>query len=163
MTTERGERRVLAGSVTGHDATVTVDAELLYGSGYGVYVRATTDKETALTGYCLQYDRSSGVIALRQVQDDKELGQPLAQVRPADGFDWNARHRVSVTVRGDVLAASIDGEPALAVPDLAAASAKAAEASGMSGVSAPTAGRYGLRAWSKALVRFQDFTVERAR
>jgi hypothetical protein len=162
MTTERGERRVLAGSVTGHDATVTVDAELLYGSGYGVYVRATTDKETALTGYCLQYDRSSGVIALRQVQDDKELGQPLAQVRPADGFDWNARHRVSVTVRGDVLAASIDGEPALAVPDLAAASAKAAETSGMSGVSAPTAGRYGLRAWSRALVRFQDFTVERA-
>ena len=38
--------------------TVTSNATLNYGSGYGIYVRATVDSGTKLTGYCVQLDHT---------------------------------------------------------------------------------------------------------
>ena len=159
MIGETGERRVLAGSAKLRDYTVTVDAQLSSGNGFGVYVRATTGDDSALSGYAVLYDRAGGTIALKQVDDDRELSVPLASMRPPPGFDWDARHRISVTIAGDGLAASIDGLPVLDVPRIAAASAAAAKASGAHGLPTAASGRYGLRAWDKALVRFEQFTV----
>jgi hypothetical protein len=45
-----GERRVLAGPSTATDYTVTSNATLRSGAGYGVYVRASVDSATKLTG-----------------------------------------------------------------------------------------------------------------
>jgi hypothetical protein len=62
-----GERRVLAGSPTATNYTVTANATLNYGSGYGIYVRATVDAGTKLTGYCVQLDHTYPGLIVRLI------------------------------------------------------------------------------------------------
>ena len=116
-----GERRVLAGSPTATNYTVTSNATLNYGSGYGVYVRATVDPDTNLTGYCVQLDHGYGELLVRLVQNDFELSGPLAQVAMPADFDWNAPHVMSVTVNGNTMAVAMDDAPMIEIPDLEAA------------------------------------------
>jgi hypothetical protein len=161
MNTGAGERRVLAGSPTATNYTVTSNATLNYGSGYGIYVRATVDAGTKLTGYCVQLDHTYPGLIVRLIQSDLELTVPLARLTMPASFDWNAPHVMSVTVNGNTMAVTIDGAPMINIPNLAAATATAASSS--SGVTtpivAPAAGGYGLRAWSAAQVTLQQMTV----
>jgi hypothetical protein len=156
-----GERRVLAGPPTATNYTVTSNATLNYGSGYGIYVRATVDAGTKLTGYCVQLDHSYPALIVRLIQSDVELTVPLARLTMPASFDWNAPHVMSITVKGNTMAVSIDGSPMITIPSLTAAAATAAASS--SGVTtpivAPAAGGYGLRAWSAAQVTLQQMTV----
>jgi hypothetical protein len=161
MNTGSGERRVLAGSPTATNYTVTSNATLNYGSGYGIYVRATVDAGTRLTGYCVQLDHAYPGLIVRLVQSDLELTVPLARLTMPASFDWNAPHVMSITVSGNTMGITVDGSPLINIPNLAAATATAA--SNSSGVTtpivAPAAGGYGLRAWSAAQVTLQQMTV----
>ena len=156
-----GERRVLAGSPTATNYTVTSNATLNYGSGYGIYVRATVDAGTKLTGYCVQLDHAYPALIVRLLQSDLELTVPLARVAMPASFDWNAPHVMGVTVNGNTMGVTMDGSPIINIPNLAAATSAAA--SNSSGVTtpivAPLAGGYGLRAWSSSQVTLQQMTV----
>jgi hypothetical protein len=165
MTTSGGERRVLAGTATAaSDYTVTSNATLLAGAGYGVYVRADVDTSTKLTGYCIELDHSygTGQIVVQQIQSDSELGVPIAHVSVPSGFTWyGVPHVLGVTVRGNTMNITLDGAQQINVPDLAAASATAAknDHGKSSTITPPTAGGYGLRSWSDGRVSLQQLTV----
>jgi hypothetical protein len=161
MMTGAGERRVLAGPPSATDYAVTSNATLNYGSGYGIYVRASVDSSTKLTGYCVQLDHGFGQLIVRLIQSDSELSAPLARTTVPAGFDWGAPHVISVAVKGNAMGATLDGSPMIAIPDLAAAAATATKNSyGVtSTIVPPVAGGYGLRAWSQAQVTLQQMTV----
>jgi hypothetical protein len=164
MNTGDGERRVLAGSPKATDYTVTANAKLNYGSGYGIYVRATVDSDNKLTGYCVQLDHGYGELIVRLVQNDFELSAPLAQIPVPDGFDWGAPHTIAVTVKGNTMNVTMDDSPMIGIPDLTAAAAMATNDSrGVnSTIVPPVAGGYGFRAWSQAQVTLQQMTVSKA-
>jgi hypothetical protein len=163
MTTSGGERRVLADAGTSDsDYTVTSNATLLSGAGYGVYVRARVDTATKLTAYAVQVDHVYGQIVVRQIQSDSELTAPIAHAPVPSGFTWyGVPHVLGVTVRGNTMNVTLDGAQEINVPDLAAASATAVKSSyGVTvTVTPPAAGGYGLRAWSDGLVSLQQMTV----
>jgi len=119
MTTGSGERRVLAGSPTASDYTITTNATLLSGAGYGIYARATTDTGTKLTGYCVQVDTgySGGQLIVREIQGDFELSAPLAQLPMPAGFVWyGTPHGIGVTVKGNTMKVTLDGAQAIQHP-----------------------------------------------
>lgn len=158
MTGGGGERRVLAGSATGADYTVTADATMSSGDGWGLWVRASADASTA---YCVQVDHGFGKIVLRERQNDLEA-VPLAVGSPPTGFNWYGQpHLLSVTVAGNTLTATLDGTMVLNVPNLTAASAAAvAQSYGLTPpVVPPPSGYYGLRAWNATVVHFQAVTA----
>jgi hypothetical protein len=163
MASGTGERRVLADpATTGSDYTVTANATLLSGAGYGLYVRAGVDKAGLLTGYAVQLEHSSGQVVVRQIQSDFQLSAALAHANAPAGFNWyRVPHVLAVSVRGNAMNVTVDGAQSIDVPDLAAASAAAVKAS--YGVffpfTPPAAGGYGLRAWSDGLVTLQQMTV----
>jgi hypothetical protein len=162
MNTGGGERRVLAGSPTATDYTVTSNATLLSGAGYGVYVRASVDSASKLTGYAIQLDHGFGQLILRLDQSDFELSTPLARVTPPAGFIWyGIPHVIGITVKGNTMNVTLDGTPTITIPDLAATVAAVTKTS--NGVTTtivpPPAGGYGLRAWSDGMVTLQQMTI----
>jgi hypothetical protein len=157
--TGSGERRVLAGSATASDYTVTTDATLFSGDGYGIWLRANSDASTA---YCVQVDHGFGQIIVREHQAEQELSVPLARANLATGFVWYGQpHVLSVTIQGNSLTATMDGTQVLNLPSLTEASAfAAARSTGLTvPIVPPSAGSYGLRAWGTALVHFQQVTA----
>jgi hypothetical protein len=163
MTTSGGERRVLA-SATASDYTVTSNATLLSGAGYGVYVRASVDTATKLTGYCVQLDHGygTGQIVVREILNDVELGVPIAHVNVPSGFTWyGVPHVFGITVRGNTMNITLDGAQQINVADLAVASSFSVKYAfgATSTLTPPTSGGYGLRAWGDGLVSLQQLTV----
>ena len=79
-----GERRVHAAS-TAADYTVTSNATLLSGAGYGIYVRANVNTATKITGYCVQVDRAFGQIVVRALDRTPSSSprSPASTSRPA--------------------------------------------------------------------------------
>jgi hypothetical protein len=162
MNTGAGERRVLAGSPSATDYTVTSNATLLSGAGYGVYVRASVDSASKLTGYAIQLDHGFGQLIVRLDQSDFELSSPLARVTPPAGFTWyGAPHVIGITLKGNTMSITLDGTPTITIPDLAAAVVTATKNSyGVTtAIVPPLAGGYGLRAWSDGMVTLQQMTV----
>lgn len=163
MPTSGGERRVLANPATkASDYTVTSNATLISGAGYGVYVRASVDSATKLSGYAIQFDHTYGQIVVRQLQADTELSVPIARGSAPGGFNWyGVPHTLAVTVRGNTMNVTLDGAQSISVPDLVGASATAVKASNgvTSSFPPPAAGGAGLRAWSDGLVTLQQMTV----
>jgi hypothetical protein len=157
--TGSGERRVLAGPATASNYTITTDATLYSGDGYGIWLRANSEASTA---YCVQVDHGFSQIILRERQNEQELSTPLARANPPAGFVWYGQpHVLSVTINGNALTATIDGTQILNVPSLTEASIFAtAHSTGLTvPILPPLAGSYGLRAWNLALVRFQQVTA----
>jgi len=162
MNTGTGERRVLAGSPSATDYTVSSNATLLSGAGYGDYVRVSVDSASKLTGYAIQLDHGFGQLIVRLDQSDFELSTPLARVTPPTGFIWyGVPHVIGITMKGNTMSVTLDGTPTIAIPDLAAAAATATKTSyGVTtAIVPPLAGGYGLRAWSDAMVTLQQMTV----
>lgn len=162
--TGAGERRVLAGPPAGTDYTVTSNATLASGAGYGVYVRATVDAGTKLTAYCIQLDHTygTGQIVVREILNDAELGVPIAHINVPAGFTWyGVPHLLRVTVKGNTMNITLDGAQTLNVADLATASAFSVHYAygAASTLTPPTAGGYGLRSWSDGVVSLQQMTV----
>jgi hypothetical protein len=159
--TGSGERRALAGAATGTDYTVTADVTFISGEGgYGIFLRANAPEGS--TSYVVQVDHGFGEIILRERQSEQELSTPLARAKPPAGFVWYGQpHLLSVTIQGNSLTATVDGTQVLNVPSLTEASAFAtARSTGLTvPIVPPIVGSYGLRAWSVALVDFQQVTA----
>ena len=161
MMTVGGERRVLAGSASGANYTVTTDATLYAGEGFGIWLRANKEASTA---YSVQVDHSynGGRIILRERQEEFELSGPLAEATPPPGFVWYGQpHLLSATIIGNTLTASIDGTQVLSASNLTAASVTAIKYSyGVTiSIVPPVEGSYGLRAWGSSTVRFWQTTA----
>ena len=157
----KGERRVLAGSRKASNYTVISNVTLKSGAGYGVYVRASVDSGTKLTGYAVQLDKSKQAMLVTLDQDDVELAQPVAEVAMPARFDWKAPHVMSVTVRGNSLAVAMDDSAMIDIPDLKLSTGLAINKSSNanSKIAPPQAGGYGLVALSQAQVSLQQMTL----
>jgi hypothetical protein len=165
MAAGAGERRVLAGPATASNYTITSNATLLSGAGYGVYVRATVNAGTQLTGYCVQLDTGyhGGAIDVREIENDTELSTPIAAVPLPAGFVWDGvPHVLVISVHGDTMNVTLDGVQTLNIPSLAAALVTAINSYSYgvtTGFVPPTAGSYGFRAWGNGLATLQQMTV----
>ena len=139
----RGEHRTFAGDPTWTDYTVTVQAELSRGPGWGVYFRATNPSRP--NAYIFQYDPGygGGAFLFRQVVGGRERS-PFARVWAPSDFAWRNRVRTaSVRVQGDTFTAYLDGQQVLQASH-----------------SEFKAGQIGLRKWSSSVVCFDNVTVK---
>jgi len=164
MVVTGGERRVLDVSAPGSDYSVASNATLVSGAGYGIYVRASVDTGTKLTGYCVQLDKAygAGEVVVREIESDVEYSKPIARVGVPTGFTWyGVPHVVAVVMKGNTMTVTVDGAQLLSVPDLAAASSAAVKYQYASPpvVVPPASGGYGLRAWGTGFVTLQQMTV----
>lgn len=136
-----GENRLAFGDKTWKDYTVTVNATLTSGKGYGVYYRA--DGNPNITGYVFQYDPGTGdKFVVRRVVNGIEQAV-FQNTKIPKGFPiYNQSHEISITVQGDQHTIQIDGQTVLNFKD-----------------STFTSGMAGLRSWSGSQVSFDNATV----
>jgi hypothetical protein len=158
MKAAKGVRGVLSGSPKATDYTVTSNATLNSGSGYGVCVHATLDAKRQLTGYCVQLDHGSGALLVSLVQNDVALAVPVAQVAIPAKFAWNSPHVMSVTVAGKSMTVTLDRFPVINIPNLNVVASKSAALT-TAKVLAPQAGGYGFLAEPQAGAVLQQMTV----
>lgn len=138
----QGEARLAFGQKEWTDYTVTVNATLTTGDGYGIYYRS--DGRPNITGYVFQYDPGygAGEFIVRQVTNGQEQS-PFQRVPIPKGFPiYNTSHQIAVTVVGAQHTIQIDGQTVLRFTD-------ATYASGMGG----------LRTWAKSQALFEDVRV----
>lgn len=124
-----GETSILANARTttanlALGSTVAVRA----GRGYGVWMRASVDKNKKISGYLVAYDpgyakNSPSIgpsIALRTQYQDKLCTAPLAVVKVPTKIAASETQRLLVIVNGDTLYATIDDTVVLDLPSIAA-------------------------------------------
>jgi fructan beta-fructosidase len=137
-----GEHRTLAGDTGWTDYTVSTQAELKKGKGFGLYFRATGNKK--LNAYIFQYDPGygRGAFLFRQVINGRERS-PFARSWAPKEYQWyNQARTISVRVTGNTFTAYIDGNQVLQGTH-----------------SDYTQGQIGLRTWSSSQACFDDITV----
>lgn len=137
-----GERRLAFGDTSWRDYTLSTTAILLSGPGYGIYYRASGERD--ITGYCFQYDAGfgKGAFIVRKVVDGKEQG-PIQRAWIPDSFPvYNRSHQVEISTQGNRHVIRVDGEVILDFEDDAFPSGSA-----------------GFRSWGTSSVGFQDVTV----
>jgi hypothetical protein len=138
------DSRMLNTGTLPDDYQVTMDmAQLLSGDGYGIMFRLAESKG-GYSGYSFQVDAGYGnkFVFRRYDVNGVELGKPLAVGSPPAGFDFNAPHKVSVSVIGSNFTAYVDGVAVLNATD-----------------STYTSGSSGLRVWDSTQAKFSGFTV----
>ncbi|GJM41202.1 MAG: hypothetical protein DHS20C20_14840 [Ardenticatenaceae bacterium] len=141
----KGGDFLLAENSDGNDYTVSTNANIDSGNGYGVFFRATENENGRLDGYTLQYDPGygGGEFIMRKWVNGYELSPPFARAKPPSGFQWHDVDRqIEIEVEGDTFVTYVDGEQVLVAQD----------------DSYPEGGA-GLRTWSSSQVCFDDFTV----
>ncbi len=144
--TGRGGDLILAEGSQGSDYTISTDANLSSGNGYGVFFRASENENGRLEGYTFQYDPGyrGGQFIMRKWVNGYELWPPFATATPPAGFNWhNSDRQIQVDVKGDTFTTSIDGEEILVAQD-----------------NSYTEGSAGLRTWSSSQACFDNFTVQ---
>ncbi len=137
-----GEHRSLFGDESWTDYTVSVDAELFQGQGYGVYFRA--QDFTSLDSYIFQYDPGygGGEFIFRTVVNGREKS-PFARAKAPEGFQWTGIEReITVEAVGSSLKAYVDGVLVLEAND-----------------STYSQGAIGLRTWGKSYASFDNIEV----
>ncbi|MGD9641350.1 MAG: hypothetical protein AB7V08_01285 [Elusimicrobiales bacterium] len=137
-----GEARVSFGENTWEDYTLTLNATLNRGDGYGVYYRA--DGEADISGYVFQYDPGygNGAFLVRKVVDGKE-SSPLAVASIPSGFPaYDVQHQISVSLVGDKQEIYVDSVKVLTLTD-----------------STYTSGSAGLRTWDSTRADFDAVSV----
>ena len=142
----RGEDGLLANGSEGTDYTVSVDANITGGNGYGLYFRASQNENGRLDGYTFQYDPGygSGQFIMRKWVNGYEMWPPFAAAPAPAGFQWhNVERHIEVSVDGDRFTATIDGEEVLIGQD-----------------ATYSKGEAGLRMWNSGRACFDNFTVE---
>jgi hypothetical protein len=139
-----GEHQILALDSDYDDYTVSVDAIINRGQGYGIIFRAT-DNGGKLQAYVFQYDPGhgrKGRFLFREWINGYET-DPLVEVDPPAGFEWyDVWRRVVVRTSGNTFSAYIDGKHILSAQSDSIAY-----------------GLAGLRTWGAADVCFDNFTV----
>lgn len=139
-----GEHQILAIGSEGSDYTVSVDANIKSGQGYGIFFRAT-DSGGRLNGYVFQYDPghgNKGQFQFKEYVNGYER-DPMAASTPPTGFVWyGVQRHISVHVSGNSFYATVDGAVVLS-----------------SQSNSLQSGQAGLRTWGSADVCFDNFTV----
>jgi len=141
----QGESRLAFGQKDWTDYTLTVNATLTSGDGYGIYYRS--DGRPDITGYVFQYDPGfgSGEFIVRKVANGQEQS-PFQRVPIPKGFTvYNTSHQIAVSVVGNQHTIQIDGATVLSFTD-----------------DAYTSGMGGLRTWTKSQAIFEDVSVTAA-
>jgi hypothetical protein len=121
------------------------------GAGFGILFRVSTDESERITGYSFDVDPiySGGGFLVRQWNDSRQHWKPLAHAPVADTARLYGTHVIEVSLRNDVLTASIDGESVMHVAQLSRCS--------IDGGHEPCrGGRIGVQAWSTT-----EVTVDR--
>ncbi|MCX8110268.1 MAG: DUF1080 domain-containing protein [Syntrophorhabdaceae bacterium] len=136
-----GENRIAFGDRAWNDYTVTVNATLTSGKGYGVYYRA--DGNPNITGYVFQYNPGIGdKFVVRKVVNGIEQAV-FQSIKIPNGFPiYNQSHEIAISVQGDEHTIKIDGQTVINFKD-----------------STFTSGMVGLRSWSGSSVSFDNATV----
>lgn len=92
------------------DQSVTVNATMESGWGYGIYLRSTQGKNGKPTGVCFQVDPGyrPGAFLFREVNNGRETRAKAVTWAP--DFDWYGEsHEIRVEARGDTFTAYVDG------------------------------------------------------
>ena len=137
---------LLANGTEGSDYSISSDANLASGNGYGLFFRTSESETGGIEGYTFQYDPGygGGQFIMRKWVNGYELWPPFAAASPPQGFEWhNTDRQVSVDVSGDVFTAFVDGAEVLVGSD-----------------STYATGSVGIRTWNSSQVCFDNFTVE---
>jgi len=138
-----GEHRAFANNSSGGDYTVSVNANLSSGPGYGVFFRASG---TRLNGYTFQYDASSGggQFIIRKWVNGYQISPPIATSRPPKGFQWrDTARQIEVVAKGNTFEAYVDGQKVVTGMD-----------------NTYSTGGAGLRTWSGSQTCFDNFQVK---
>ncbi len=135
------QNRISFGSPTWTDYTLSLNAKLDSGAGYGVYYRA--DGNSNISGYVFQFDPGLGnKFAVRIVQNGAESG-PIQKVSMPPGFDiYGTEHKIEISVVGTHQIIKVDGQVVMEFDDKTFSSGSA-----------------GLRTWSKSSASFDNLTV----
>jgi hypothetical protein len=105
--------QTLADGTNGEDYTISVNAELKSGNGYGIFFRAHEDPPGKINGYSFQYDPGLGKFVMRKWVNGQESG-PFAQVAPPAGYQWTGVPRdIKIEVKGNTFTVYIDGKKVL--------------------------------------------------
>lgn len=137
-----GEHRIAFGDRQWTDYTVTIDATLDSGPGYGIYFRA--DGEKQISGYCFQYDPGygSGEFLVRKVINGREQS-PFQRAKFPSGFSaYHQSREVSIRTEGQTTTIKVDGAVVFEFQDNAF----------------PT-GMAGLRTWSNTSASFHNVQI----
>lgn len=137
---------LLANGSEGSDYSISSDANLATGNGYGIFFRTGESETGGIEGYTFQYDPGygGGQFIMRKWVNGYELWPPFAAAPPPEGFQWhNTDRKVAVDVSGDVFTAFVDGAEVLVGSD-----------------GTYTNGSAGIRTWNSSQVCFDNFTVE---
>jgi fructan beta-fructosidase len=137
------EYRAFAKNSDGADYTISADAILDKGNGYGIFFRASGGKK--LNGYSFQYDPGygGGKFIMRKWINGAEIWPPFATASPPPGYRWSGVERhVEVTTSGNTFTAKIDGQVVLTGKD-----------------STYKSGQAGLRVRSPSQASFDNFKV----
>lgn len=140
------ESRAFAKNSDGSDYTISADAILDKGNGYGIFFRASGGKN--FNGYSFQYDPGygGGKFIMRKWVNGTELWPPFATASPPSGYRWSGVERhVEITTSGNTFTAKIDGQTVLTGKD-----------------STYTSGQAGLRVWTPSQASFDNFKVTTA-
>jgi len=127
------------------NGTISFDAVMSQGAGYGVYFRLQADAVTGgpLNGYCFQYDAVFGGFVLRKWVNGLEISPPIAMKMAPVGYQWlGVDRQIQVTTVGSQITISVDGAQVLSASDSTYAS-----------------GSVGLRLWNKPGTSFDNFAI----
>lgn len=104
------QHRIYASGIEGEDYTISFDATLKSGPGFGVYFRA---EDSEVDGYTFQYDEGygrPGAFIFRKWINGREM-RPFRPWSPAPpGYQWyDVKRHFEVSARGNQFTAKIDG------------------------------------------------------
>ncbi|MCA9872664.1 MAG: DUF1080 domain-containing protein [Anaerolineales bacterium] len=143
------EHRAYAIDSEGSNYTISLDATLKKGDGYGVYFRAN---ESNVNGYTFQYDKgfgAPGAFIFRKWINGQEMS-PFRPWQPAPaGYHWfGVKRHVVISVRGNEYTAVVDGQVVATAVDDAAHPVPFFED-----------GRIGLRTWGGTEACFDNVQI----
>lgn len=143
------EHRAYGIDSEGSNYTISLDATLKRGNGYGVYFRAN---ESNVNGYTFQYDKgfgAPGAFIFRKWINGQEMS-PFQPWQPAPaGFQWyGVKRHVVIAVQGNTYTASVDGQVVATAVDNATNPAPFFDN-----------GRVGLRTWGGTEACFDNVQI----
>jgi Flp pilus assembly pilin Flp len=134
------------GSNVQGDATISLQATLDQGWGYGVLFDLSGDPvKQNVNGYSFQYDAGwgTGAFTLYKLVNGVEIHPPLAVTFPDANYKWYGVQRtIRITTNGSLITAKVDGQTVISITD-----------------SSYSGGGAGLRLWNNPSASFQNFTV----
>lgn len=137
-----GEHRAYPSNISGQDYTLSFDATLLRGNGYGAYFRSSGER---VNGYTFQYDPGygGGQFIIRKWVNGYEIWPPFAAARAPAGYQWyNVERHVVIDVHGNNFTVKIDGDTAVSGED-----------------STYTEGGIGIRVWQPSEACFDNIRL----